>query len=130
MGEGCQVRATWTNRSFIAVARDATGFPFVAGGANYESQAKQAALEECRKDSYDCKIERVFSNSPFPLRIHPKSPRRAGFNVVVWPKGTPRTVEQYGFPGIRPWLVGNAQCRIGTLQNRYRDGVHNRSLGG
>lgn len=89
MGEGCQVRATWTNRSFIAVARDATGFPFVAGGANYESQAKQAALEECRKDSYDCKIERVFSNSPFPLRIHPKSPRRAGFNVVVWPKGTP-----------------------------------------
>jgi len=86
MGEGCLIRATWINRSYIAVARDETGYPFIKGGANYESQAKQAALDDCEKASFGCKIDRIYSFSEFPMRFHPRTPRRSTYVVVVWPK--------------------------------------------
>lgn len=100
MGGGCMIGAHWINNSFIAVAHDAYGLPWVRGGANFSSVAESDALEYCRKNSVGCKVTQVYAYTPLPLSApagldltenhFPPGPiARHKFALVAWPESQP-----------------------------------------
>lgn len=100
MGDGCMIGAQWVNSSFIAVAHDEFGIPWIKGGANKKSAAEANALSYCRENSINCKITKVFGSTLIPLstsaavdlskNFFPSGRiKRHSFALVAWPQKEP-----------------------------------------
>ena len=100
MGGDCVIGAQWVNDSFIAVAHDGFGIPWIKGGANKKSVAETNALTFCRKHSFECNITKVFGQTLIPINAGANrdlsknffpigSLKRHSLTLAAWPEKEP-----------------------------------------